>query len=509
MSMNAIQKHRLPGLGSGSFGSKGMGVNTKTSGVSSQAAKNLQNTSAASTSNSVFNGMFKKSSSFNRISGQNTLKGRNQVDLSRRRASLGNNGISRTTASSTPVYVASTGVQSGQHMSGFEKAMMYAQIGMQAFQMGSQLFGGVSNGQQLTSAMNGMGGNNQTTQLASTAGQSAVSSMQNAQTSGELSGAISNAESQLSSMQQAATSGNFETQANDAKTNMDTYKSDVSKSKDGVKTAEQNLKNADNGVKTATDLRDSRLLALKNADAQYGAAVEARVQAQDGATQAAQNLSNAETTLANTPQTITGPDGKTSQPNPKYEAAKQAVETAKQAKQAADAKLETAKQAETQAESTRDTTNTAANEAKTNLDKAENTLSTQKEKQTNAQNALQTADANYQKAEQTYQEAQNAVQQFQDSQHDIKELESEITKQKERLTKMKNKENKKLDKLSNKIDKAATKNEKSNSKIDASNGMNLREKYFSNNIERRNNKNAARLAQKEAILQGQKVPGEE
>lgn len=502
MSLNGIQSHKRPGLASGNFGSHRMGIDTKSTGVSSQAAANLKNASAASTSNSVFNGMFKKSSSFNRVGGQNTLKGRNQVDLSRRRASLGNNGVRRSAEAGTPVFI-SGGAQQTQHMSGFQKAMMYAQVGVQAFQMGAQLFGGISNGQKLDASMAAMGGNSGTPQLASTVGQSAISGMQNAQTSGELTAAISNAESQLATMHQTAASGGFATKAKDANDAMKETKDNVSSAKDGLKDAEQGVKTADGSVKTATDLRDSRLLALKNADAQYGAAVEARVQAQDGATQAAQNLANAETTLKNTPETL--PDGS---PNPQRAVAEKAVETAKTAKKAADAKLETAKQAESQAEATRDKTNTAANDAKANLDKAQDTLTKQKNTQTQKQTALKDAESNYQKAQETYQNAQEAVQQFQEYQHDTKELESQIAKQKERLTKMKAKEDKKIEKLSNKIDKTAAKNEKTSAKIDASNGMNIREKYLSGRMESRNNKNAARLAEKEALIAGQQVPGQ-
>lgn len=496
MSLDAIQSHKRPGLASANFGSHRMGIDTKSTGVSSQAATNLKNSSAASSSNSVFNGMFKKNSSFNRVGGQNALKGRNQVDLGRRRASLGNNGVSRSTEAGTPVHIAGTPQMPKQ--SGLQKAMMYGSYALQNFAMGAKLFGGLSNGQQLDASMAAMGGASGTPQLSSTAGQSVISGMQNAQTSGELTAAISNAESQLATMQQTATSGNFETKANDAKTNMDTYKSDVSSAKNDFKDAEQNLKTADASVKTATDLRDSRLLALKNADAQYGAAVEARVQAQDGANQASQNLATAENQLANTPATL--PDGST---NPQRAAAEQAVEQAKAAKQAADAKLDTAKQAESQAESTRDKTNTAANDAKANLDKAQDTLDKQKSNQTKMHAALITADAKYKTAQETYQKAQDDVQKFQEYQHDTKELQGQIAKQKERLQKMRDKEDKRIDKLERKVDKAVAKNESTNNKIHPENGMNLREKYLSGRIESRNEKNAARLAERDAIRAGQ------
>lgn len=507
MSLNAVKKHNLPGLASGSFGSRSTGVNTKTSGVSSQAAKNLKGASAATSANSVFNGMFKKSSSFNRVAGQNTLKGRNQANLSRRRASLGNNGVSRSIPASVPTYVAAMPAGYGApKMSGLEKALMYASVGIKAFQMGAELFGGgVTNGQQIDAAMGSLGGATGTPQLASTVGQSSIASMQNAQTSGELSAAISGAEGQLAQMQQTAASGNFEAKATTAQNNMDTYKDDVNETKDGVKDAQQEVKTADGAVSSATSNRDSKLLALKNADAQYGAAVEANIQAKDAVSQATQNLATAEATLNATPQTITDASGNQVH-NPAYDKAKAAVETAKKEKQAAEAKQEQTQQAEDKADASRDKANTAANTAKENLDKAQDTLETQKKKQTTAQTNLIKAEDKFRQAQEIYQEAQEAVQKFQDYQHDIKELQGEIEDQKERLEKMKEKEDKKLDKLSKKIDKRTAKNDRAYAKIDSSDGMNLIEKMRSNAIDRRNNKSARDLAKKEAIINGQNVP---
>ncbi len=502
MSINATQKHKLAGLGSGSFGNRSISVNTKTSGVSSQAAKNLRGATAASSQNSVFNGMFRKSSSFNRVSGQNTLKGRNQVNLNRRRAGLNNNGVRRTYETATPVYVAAMPQQHG--MSGLEKAMLYGSIALKAFQFGSQLFGGLSNSQRMDAAMSSLGNPEAAPQLASTVGQSSVASMRNAQTSGELLSAISNAEGQLNQMKQTAASGNYESKATEAKSNMDNYKSDVSDKKENVKDAQQSVTNANNSVKTSTDLRDSRLNALKNADAQYGAAVEANIQAKDQVSQATQKLADAEATLANTPQYITDANGNQT-PNPNYQTAKTAVENAKREKQTAEANQKKTQEQEDKADSTRDKANTAANEAKENLDKAQSTLETERDKQTKAKENLQKAQTDYKKAQETYDKAQEAVQKFQDYQHDIKELEGEITDQKERLEKMKEKEDKKLDKLSKKIDKSVARNERANSKIDASNGMNLIEKMRSNAIERRNERNARRLAEKDAIIAGQQT----
>ena len=89
---------------------------------------------------------------------------------------------------------------------------------------------------------------------------------------------------------------------------------------------------------------------------------------------------------------------------------------------------------------------------------------------------------------------------YQNYQHDVKQLQSEITKQQERLEKLQKKEEKQINKLNKKIDKGIQKNFKSNEGIDPSNGMNIRERYLQNNIERRNDKNAARIAQRDAII---------
>ena len=84
-------------------------------------------------------------------------------------------------------------------------------------------------------------------------------------------------------------------------------------------------------------------------------------------------------------------------------------------------------------------------------------------------------------------------------QQDTKQLQAEITKQQERLTKLQEKEEKQINKLNKKIDKGIKKNIKSNEGIDPNNGMNIRERYLQNNIERRNDKNPSRIAQRDAI----------
>ena len=108
-------------------------------------------------------------------------------------------------------------------------------------------------------------------------------------------------------------------------------------------------------------------------------------------------------------------------------------------------------------------------------------------------------EADYKKSQETYQNAQDDVQKYLEFQQDTKQLQAEITKQQERLTKLQEKEEKQINKLNKKIDKGIKKNIKSNEGIDPNNGMNIRERYLQNNIERRNDKNASRIAQRDAI----------
>ena len=502
MSINATQKHKLAGLGSGSFGNRSISVNTKTSGVSSQAAKNLRGATAASSQNSVFNGMFRKSSSFNRVSGQNTLKGRNQVNLNRRRAGLNNNGVRRTYETATPVYVAAMPQQQG--MSTLQKIMTYGSMAITGALMGYQAVKGLTNSQRMDAAMSSLGNPEAAPQLASTVGQSSVSSMRNAQTSGELSSAISNAEGQLNQMKQTAASGNYESKATEAKSNMDNYKSDVSDKKENVNTAKQNVKTADQEVSATTTMRDSKLTQLEKADANYGKAVKANTQAKDTLSQANQNLEVAETKLNNTPKTITDANGNQI-PNPEHQKAQEAVNLAKEKKQTAETEQKKAQQAEAEAKAAVDKSNTEVTQAKEDLDKAQEKLDSAKNKQTTANKNLQKAEADYKKAQETYDNAQEAVQKFQDYQHDIKELEGEIANQKERLEKIQEKEDKRLEKIDKKIDKNGNKNDKAYAKIDTSDGLNWREKIKLRRMEHRNAKNNQYLAEKDAIIAGQQT----
>ena len=495
MSLDAVQVNKRIGLGQSSFGSKKIGsnTNTKTTGLSAQATRNLNGASIANKP-SVFS--FTQQSGYHRVYGSNAAKGRNQLNLERHRASLNaqNQGVRRSNADYTGGIIYAQGTQQQHHMSTLDKIGLGVQIGMQAFQLGAQLFGGVKNGAKIDQGMSSLGNGGSQIQMSSSGGQSAIAGMQSAQTSAELSSAIGSAQTQLAQMNSTAASGNFAAKANTAKTNMDTYKSDVSKSQTEVKKARQDVKTRQDSVRASSDMRDNSLRAVQLADSKYGAAAEAHAQAKDGLNQANQDLSNAKAALASTPKTDANGN-----PNPQYQIAETKVKEAEAAQAKAKTAEANAQKALDEADQARDKSNAQLNKAISDLSTAQDRLDTQKDIETTCKNTLIKTEADYKKSQETYQNAQDDVQKYLEFQQDTKQLQAEITKQQERLTKLQEKEEKQINKLNKKIDKGIKKNIKSNEGIDPNNGMNIRERYLQNNIERRNDKNASRIAQRDAI----------
>lgn len=498
MSLDAVQLNKRIGLGQSSFGSPkvGGGASAKTTGLSAQATKNLSGASLANKP-SVFS--FTQQSGYHRVYGNNTAKNKTQLNLERRHAANNarNQGV-RTSADYTNIGFVQAAPQQ-PHMSTLGQIGLGIQKGFQAFQLGYQIFGGANNGTKINQGMSTLGNSGSQVQMSSSAGQSAIAGMQNAQTSAELSSAIGSAQTQWAQLNKAATLSDFEGKANTAKENLSTYKENTTKTQSALKDASQGVKTSREGVRAASDMRDNCLNQVKKADSQYGAALEAHSNAKAGLTQANQDLSNAKAVLAATPETIQDANGNPI-PNPKRKAAEQAVEKAETAQKNAQAAEEKAKQALNEADNARDKSNAALNDAKAKYDKQDSLLDKAKEQETTSEKKYFEALKENKKAEEAYQTAQNDMQIYQNYQHDAKQLQSEITKQQERLEKLQKKEEKQINKLNKKIDKGIQKNFKSNEGIDPSNGMNIRERYLQNNIERRNDKNAARIAQRDAII---------
>lgn len=457
MSLDAVQVNKRIGLGQSSFGSQKIGSgNTKTTGLSAQATKNLSGASIANKP-SVFS--FREQSGYHRVYGQNAVKGK--TDLTRRRAAVNaqNQGVrsSYNNYSAGMIY-AQPQVQQ-QHMSTLDKIGIGLQIGMQAFNLGKQIFGGANNGQAIDQGMASLGGGGTQIQMSSAGSQSAISGMQNAQTSGAMTTAVKNAETELSSLE-------GKTEELKSKTGQDTKKL-----KEDVKTAEkdksdknQSLTNAKNTVTVKSQLKDTKQLELTNAKTSYS-------KAQADVTSAKSALAEANSL----------PDDN---PNKQVAVAKAKKE------------LSQAQQKENKAKSALDNAQEAFNTAE--KDVAEAT-----KKQDEAQKAYDTANQNYQQAQTKLTDAQDAEVKLKENERDIQELKNAITKYTAQADQMKQKENDRLQEIDKKIDKLSQKNERKLGKIDTSDGMNLIERNRSKGVDNRNQEIAQLVAEKQTIIQGQ------
>lgn len=460
MSLDAVQVNKRIGLGQSSFGSKKIGsnTNTKTTGLSAQATKNLSGASIANKP-SVFS--FTQQSGYHRVYGSNAAKGRNQLNLERHRASLNaqNQGVRRSNADYTGGIIYAQGTQQQHHMSTLDKIGLGVQIGMQAFQLGAQLFGGVKNGAKIEQGMSSLGNSGSQIQMSSSAGQSAIAGMQSAQTSGAMTTAIQNAQTQKAELE-------GKTESLKAKAGQDTKKlqAEVKTAEKGKTDSSQNLTNAKNTVSIKTKLQQTQELALESANKTLDKATTEESNAQS-------ELDNANSLPADDPN-----------------------KTAKVS--AAKAKLAKAQAQKTQAQEA--------------VSKAEQDLDAAKKAVNDAKQAQDTAQTNYDKAEKEYKEAQTKLTDAQDAEaklkeneHDIKELDNAITKYQAQAEQMKQKEDARLQELDKKIDKLKTKNERKEGKIDASDGMNLVERNRSKGIDNRNQEISQLVAEKQTILQGQ------
>lgn len=440
MSVNSLQLNKRTGFGATSFGSKNMGVNTQKSGIASQAKTNLENPNAAS-KKSIFS--FTGQSGYHRIAGQNTLKEGNS--LARRREGLGNaTSASRRSGPQAPSpRVIYQQQPQTQEMSGFEKALIYTSIGMQAFAQGAQLFGGITGGQALDAGFNSLGSQQASTvpMTASSIASGVLSGMSSAQCSGALNSAIQNAESQLSSMQ--AQNEAIEQKGAEAKEHLKEYEKVAEDKEKACSEAQQGVKNADNKVKVKTDIRESKKLALDNAIS---------------------NFERAKATFDSLPAD-----------DPQKAAAKSAMDAAEAKK----------------------------NDAQRELENVNSELDTAVEEQTAANEKFQTAKAESDEANSKCKEAKDDIQKAKDHKHDTEQLEKGIKQQKERLTNMIKKENDRIKDIDNKIQKLTEKNDKKEAKIDTSDGMSFFEKRRAGGIEDRNQKIQQLLAEKNVLIAGQ------
>jgi hypothetical protein len=505
----STNKVNTPGLSGGSFGTK-----KKKTGLSSQATKNLSNSTSA-TKSSLFS--LKKGKRSNYVAGQFVTKGSSEYNYSRARARA-NGGVSRRSytgsySSSYPTLDYST--NSG--LSRAEKAYLVMstiteglsilnQFGTSSVSSGSSVASGnsvagssSSNSSKLSSAVNTLSGDTGTTNLGTVSNDgvaSNISSMESATDSATLRTAISSAEQELSSMNSETSS--LESAANTAEQNMETYKKDVATAEDNQKTANSNLTKANNEVNIQSKEKESKLILLENANKEYGQATRAQDTAQTNFNNAKTNLATAQTTLDNTPQYITDAEGNQVE-NPAYKQAQKALEEAKTKYNEAESALNTANDNLTKAKENVDSSNEAVNKAKQDLDKANENLKKAQDKQKTAEEKKAQADENYEKAVEERDNAKGAIKAYKAHVKDVESLQKSITSQKERLKKLEEKEKEEYNKLNDKIIKGDSKNDQRNAKIDTSDGMNLKERWLSKKMDRTNRRNTSRLSEKESL----------
>lgn len=483
-----LSKLNRPGMAS-SFGS----ASKARSGISSQATRNLANSSAANRT-SLFS--LKSGPKSNWVAGQQVSRDTSKYNYQGIRQRLNSGQVRKSGFYGTPstARVATNTNFTIDNNSAYQKGMVAGQIISGAFSMLNK-FGvfdslkadksaPTSNSKALDTAMNSLGGIRTASTVSSAAASSAIASMSGATDSASLRSAIADASNQLTSMD--AQTGALETQAYNAEQNKATLESNVKEAKEDVKTKEQNLKNANNAVDIKTQNRDSKKLALQNADAAYGKAVDIYTQAHDATVAARQ-------TLANTPETITvtNPDGTTTtKPNPAYQKAKDALAAAEDREEEAKASRDKAKE---QVDTAKQGLKTAEDE----LNKAQEELDKAKDAQTAAAKALKESEAKLDKAEQELQSAEGAIEKFKQHKEDVQELQKAIEKEQKRLTKLEQEEQDKYTDLTNSINAGVAKNDKRDDRFEK--GDVVFEKMVSRRMEKTNQQIREDLNEKNAI----------
>lgn len=458
MTLDAVQVNKRIGLGQSSFGSKKIGSNTdtKTTGLSAQATKNLSGASLANKP-SVFS--FANQSSYHRVYGNNAAKDKTQLNLERRHAANNarNQGVRRSADYTNVVYA--QGTQQQKPLSTLDKIGIALQYGIQTYQSVSQIIGGAKNGAKVEESVSKLGNSGSQVQMSSSAGQSAIAGMQNAQTSGAMTTAIKNAQTQKAELE-------GKTESLKAKAGQDTKKlqEEVKTAEKGKTDSSQKLTNAKNTVSIKTKLQQTQELALDSANKTL--------------TKATTEVSNAQSEL----------DNANSLP---------ADDPSKAAKvSAAKANLTKAQAAKKQAED-------AVSAAEKALEDAKDAVKVANEAQDAAQKEYDNAENAYKEAQTKLTDAQDAEAKLKENEHDIKELGNAITKYQTQVEQMKQKEDAKLQEIDKKIDKLKTKNERKERKIDTSDGMNLVERNSAKGIDNRNQEISQLVAEKQTILQGQ------
>lgn len=498
-----LSKLNRPGMAS-SFGS----ASRARSGISSQATRNLANSSAAGRT-SLFS--LKSGPKTNWVAGQQVSRDTSKYNYQGIRQRLNSGQVRRSgfyAASATRV--ATNTNFTIDNNSAYQKGMVAAQIIGGAFSMLNKfgVFGGsdssapVSNSKALDTAMNSLGVINTASTVSSSAASSAIASMSNATDSASLRTAIASASNQLTSMD--AQTGALETQAYNAEQNKATLESNVKNAKEDVKDKKQSLSNANNAVDIKTKNRDSKKLALENANSAYGKASAEYSKTQEAHTQAKAAVTSAEQNLASAESALRALTPRTAENAVQYDAAQKAVETAKEKLNTAKEEERKAADAENKAKEAKDKAYQEVGNAKTAVDKADQELKTAekelddaKKKQTEAEKALKESEEKLAKAEQELQSAEGAIEKFKQHKEDVQELQKAIEKEQERLGELEEKEQEKYTDLTNSVNAGAAKNEKRDEKLEKGNV--LFENMISRRMDKTNQKMREDLDEKNAI----------
>ena len=345
------------------------------------------------------------------------------------------------------------------------------------------IFGGKTNSQVLTSAVESITGGKQGAGVSADI-QGIISSMSSATTSADLSTAIGKANSTLTTMN--SQTGSLQEAANKAENALPTIEKEVGSAKNAesgakevvttqkgqVEGAKLGVTNAKNALDQAYTGESKAANAFKEASKNLADAKSAKTeangkyeQAQNNTNLARSNFDQASATAASTPQyrTETDAEGNSKQvPNEpaytnaqnakndaqrKLTAAINAENTAKEALAKATEKETEATNAHTKAkgklEDAKDLTEkekTDLKKADENLQKSEDTLNTKQELLSDATEAYDIAKNTLEQATQAYNAATSVINQFKQHKQNVSDLSKAITEQNKRLEQMKQQE---------------------------------------------------------------------
>ena len=504
IELNSMRNLKRPGL-SGSFGSS-----KKTVGTSSQATKNLANSSAA-TKTTHFS--FNRSNKTKWVAGQNVSKGQNRYNYQGLRASLNSRTFTPSVDYSGPTTFGTTTYTVNNNTS-YMKGQIVGQVLNGTFSLLNQLgvFDGLNNlgnspaptaGQQLTKAMDSLGSTPTANTLSSSAASSAIANMSSATDSASLRSAIASASNDLSTMDMQTST--LESNAIAAQNNKENLETKVTSAEKDVTNKKQALSTANNKVKTLQDKRDNYQVKLENANKAYGEATdtytkacEAHTQAKAETASAKQGLADAEAALNACP-TDAEHAAQRAQLQSAVNAAKERLQQAEQNEKAAETKEKEALQAKEKAYEELGDAKKAVDEIKTQLEDAQSKLDEAKEQQKQAEKDLKTAESNLEKAKKELSDADGAIQKFKEHKADIQDLQEAISQQQKRLQQLETEEQKQYNNLTNKINKTVAANEKRLGEINPEDGMNLIEKLKARRTENATIRNEQRLAEKSAL----------